>query len=144
MTAVVPGGQVLDPAGHVPLYLQVAQLLRQAIMAGRYVTGDMLPGENALTVQYQVSPSVARAAVRVLREEGLVATRRGSGSFVRSVPAKITVHAAADDVVTARMPTPSERAVLGVAEGVPVISVQRPGRAEELYDAGRAQIVIEH
>jgi hypothetical protein len=40
------------------------------------------------------------------------------------------------------MPTRAERGALGVAEGVPVISVRRPGRAEELFDANRAEIVI--
>jgi len=133
---------VLDPAAHVPVYLQIAQLLRQEIMSGRWVTGDMLPSENALTGMYEVSPSSVRAAVRVLREEGLVETRRGAGTFVRAVPAKIMVRADREDVVTARMPTPAERLALGVAEGVPVISVRRPGCAEELYDAGRAEVII--
>jgi DNA-binding transcriptional regulator YhcF (GntR family) len=142
MTAVIPGGRVLDPAGRVPVYLQIAQLLRQEIMAGRWVTGAMLPGENALTDRYQVSPSSVRAAVRVLREEGLVETRRGAGTFVRSVPTRITVHAGAGDVVTSRMPTPNERSLLGVPEGCPVVSVQRPGRPEELYDALRVEIII--
>src|SRR6185437_14797532 len=142
MTSPVLEVAVLDPAGHVPLYLQVAQLLRQAIYSGRYAPGAMLPGENTLTDQYGCSASTIRAAMRVLREEGLVETRRGAGSFVKTVPVKITVHASADDTVSARMPTPAERAALGVAEGVPVLSVKRPGRAEELYDAGRAEIII--
>jgi DNA-binding transcriptional regulator YhcF (GntR family) len=142
MTNAAPGGRVLDPDAHVPVYLQIAQLLRQAIMSGHWVTGDMLPSENALTGMYEVSPSSVRAAVRVLREEGLVETRRGAGTFVRAVPAKITVRADREDVVTARMPTPAERQTLGVAEGVPVISVRRPGCAEELYDAGRAEVII--
>lgn len=133
---------MLDPGAHVPVYLQIAQLLRQEIMAGRWVTGAMLPSENALTAVYDVSPSTVRAAVRVLREEGLVETRRGAGTFVRAVPAKITVRANREDVVTARMPTPAERLALGVAEGVPVISVRRPGGDEELYDAGRAEVII--
>lgn len=137
------GGRVLDPAGRVPRYLQVAQLLRQEIMAGHYPPGTMLPGENALTARYEVSASTVRLAVSVLREEGLVETRRGSGSFVRSVPPKITVHAGPDDVITARLPTPDERRALGVPEGVWVISVQRPGRAEELFDAGRAEVIIQ-
>lgn len=140
---VLPGGPVLDPAGNVPKYLQLAQLLRQEIMAGGWAPGAMLPGENPLAGRYEVSTSTVRAAVRVLREEGLVETRRGAGTFVRSVPPKITVTAGPDDVVTARMPTPPERRALGIAEGVPVISVARPGRAEELFDAGRAEIVIE-
>jgi DNA-binding GntR family transcriptional regulator len=137
------GGRVLEREGRIPLYLQLAQLLRQEIMSGRYKTGDMLPGEHALTDSYAVSPSSARSAVRVLREEGLVETRRGAGSYVRHIPPKIIVKAGPDDVVTARMPTAAERQALSLAEGVPVISLVRPGRAEELFDAGRAVITIE-
>lgn len=134
---------MLEREGRIPLYLQLAQLLRQEIMSGRYKRGDMLPGEAALTDSYAVSPSSARSAMRVLREEGLVETRRGAGSYVRHIPPKITITAGPDDIVTARMPTAAERRALGIAEGVPVLSVTRPGRAEELFDAGRAVITVE-
>lgn len=132
----------LDKDGNVPVYLQVAQLLRQAIMAGRIRPGDMLPSQNELSAGYRVSVETARHAVQVLREEGLIVTRRGAGSFAAVPPPRITVEAAADDVVTARMPTRAERQALGLAEGVPVLSVTRPGRAEELYDANRAAVIM--
>jgi GntR family transcriptional regulator len=132
----------LDRDGNVPAYLQLAQLLRQAVMAGRIRPGDMLPSQNEMSAAYGVSVETARRAVQVLREEGLAVTRRGAGSFASTPPPRITVTAGPDDMVTARMPTPSERRALGVAEGVPVISVRRPGRAEELFDANRAEIII--
>lgn len=78
----------------------------------------------------------------VLRGEGLITTRKGAGSIVRSVPVRIKVEAGPDDVITTRMPTPAERAALEVPAGVWVLSVQRPGRAEELFDGSRAEIVI--
>ena len=134
---------MLDPDARIPRYLQLAQLLRQDIMSGTWGAGDMLPGENAIASRYEVSPQTVRSAVAVLRGEDLVETRRGAGTFVRSLPARITVKAGPDDIVTARMPGPAERRALGLAEGVPVLSVRRPGRAEELFDASRAEIVIE-
>lgn len=36
-----------DLGGRVPVYLQVAQLIRQEIMSGQYRAGDMLPSEQA-------------------------------------------------------------------------------------------------
>jgi DNA-binding GntR family transcriptional regulator len=141
--AVVTGDRSeLDRDGNVPAYLQLAQLLRQAITAGRIRPGVMLPSQNELSAGYGVSVETARRAVQVLREEGLVVTRRGAGSFAAVPPPRITVAAGADDVVTARMPTRAERGALGLAEGVPVISVRRPGRAEELFDANRAEVII--
>jgi hypothetical protein len=64
----------------------------------------------------------------------------GTGSSAAAPSPRITVMAAPDDVVTARMPTPAERQALGLAEGIPVISVRRPGRAEELFGANRAEV----
>jgi hypothetical protein len=40
------------------------------------------------------------------------------------------------------MPTLAERKALGVAEGVPIVVVKRPGRAEELFDASRTDVEI--
>lgn len=140
MTDPAAGRPELEP--RVPLYLQVAQLIRQDIMAGRHRTGDMLPSERALTAAYGVSQATVRQALAVLREEGLVVTRKSAGSSVGAVPPQIAVTAGPDDVVTARMPTPAERRALGIAEGVPVIAIARPGRGEEVFAANRTRIVI--
>jgi len=130
------------PPGRIPPYLALAQLLRQDIMAGRYRVNQGLPGEESLAVTYGVARDTGRSALGVLREEGLIVTRRGAGSTVRSVPPRITVTAGPGDKVSSRMPAPAERAALGIPEGVPVICVQRPGRPEEIFDASRAEIII--
>ncbi len=56
--------------------------------------------------------------------------------------AKITVRAERGAVVTARMPIPAEQAMLGLAAGVPLISVKQPGRDEKLYNADRVEVII--
>lgn len=133
--------RALDPYGRVPLYLQVAQLLRQAIMSGAIPPGELLESQNVMADTYGVSVETARRAVEVLRQEGLLVTRRGVGSYAASPLPPIEVRASPGDVVTARMPTRGERDRLGIAEGVPVISLQRAGEPEQLYDANRAQVI---
>ena len=55
----------------------------------------------------------------------------------------ILVLAGPDDLVSARMPTRTERQRLGIlAPDVPVLSVMRPGEAEELFDARLVEIVV--
>jgi hypothetical protein len=54
----------------------------------------------------------------------------------------ITIAAGPDDLVSARMPTLAERRALGIlAPDVPVLSLKRPGQAEELFDARLVEIV---
>lgn len=56
--------------------------MRRAIMNGEYHLDERLPGENTLAEQHQVSRPIVRAALLRLREEGLVTSRQGAGSFV--------------------------------------------------------------
>lgn len=61
---------------------QVCREIRDRILAGEFPDNLKLPTESALSDRFGVSRSVVRAALDQLRREGLVETRRGSGSFV--------------------------------------------------------------
>ena len=58
---------------------QVAQRLREAIQLGILLDGERLPPEAKLAEQLGVSTATLREALAVLREQGLVTTRRGRG-----------------------------------------------------------------
>lgn len=64
-------------------YRPIADALRDAIQRGEYAPGDRIPGENALMAKYGVTRPTARLALDVLKNEGLVAARKGSGTVVR-------------------------------------------------------------
>lgn len=51
--------------------------LDQAIASGAFAAGDRLPPERELAIQFNVSRSSVREAVRVLEALGLVSVRRG-------------------------------------------------------------------
>jgi GntR family transcriptional repressor for pyruvate dehydrogenase complex len=57
--------------------------MAQAIKSGSYEAGERLPAEHDLAVEFQVSRPVVRDALKKLREQGLVYSRQGAGSFVR-------------------------------------------------------------
>lgn len=67
-----------------PAYKRVADDLRAQIRAGKLAAGARLPSLPQLGQQYGVSSDVARQAIGILRSEGLVETRQGSGAFVRT------------------------------------------------------------
>ncbi|GAA1298674.1 GntR family transcriptional regulator [Saccharothrix xinjiangensis] len=66
-----------------PAYAQIANDYRAKILDGTLPAGAKLPSESELMGQYGVSRIVARQAVGVLRNEGLVDSHSGKGSFVR-------------------------------------------------------------
>lgn len=60
----------------------IAEELRVEIGDGRLSPGDRLPTENALARRFGVNRHTARQAIATLADEGLVESRRGSGTFV--------------------------------------------------------------
>ncbi len=64
-------------------YQQVADRLRGAIQSGELRPGEALPTEKQLAERYGVSRPTIRAALGLLRTEGLIDARQGSGAYVR-------------------------------------------------------------
>ncbi|WP_232830676.1 FadR/GntR family transcriptional regulator [Tropicimonas sp. IMCC34011] len=60
---------------------QIAESLRAQIEAGQYKAGDRLPSERELTEAHSVSRTVVREALALLRVDGLVEARKGSGVY---------------------------------------------------------------
>ncbi len=60
----------------------IAEELRVEIGDGRLAVGDRLPTENSLSQRFSVNRHTARQAIAALAAEGLVESRRGSGTFV--------------------------------------------------------------
>lgn len=66
-----------------PMQVRVADDLRTQIARGDLAPGEKLPTLAALSKAHGVSEMVARRAVELLRQEGAVISRQGSGTFVR-------------------------------------------------------------
>lgn len=83
-TAAQPsaGAATLDPSLDTPLHAQLAALIRARIDARELRPGQAIPSEADLMDRYRVSRGTVRRAIRTLVEEGYLATRKGSGTFV--------------------------------------------------------------
>ncbi|MFI5952294.1 GntR family transcriptional regulator [Cryptosporangium sp. NPDC051539] len=75
---------MIDLDSDRPAYRQLAEKFRTDIGRGRYRPGAAIPSEVALGQRYDVSRNTVRLAMGLLRQEGLVVTRQGRGTFVRS------------------------------------------------------------
>jgi GntR family transcriptional regulator len=71
-----------DPANFTPKFIQVAQILREAIDQGRYKPGEKLPSEKELVQEFGVSRITAIAALDELVKAHLAFRERGRGTFV--------------------------------------------------------------
>jgi GntR family transcriptional regulator len=72
----------IDRFDETPLYLQLAAILRRAIESGQLRPRDPVPSETYLMQEHGLSRDTVRHALEVLRQEGLVKTFVGRGTFV--------------------------------------------------------------
>ncbi|GAA3546709.1 GntR family transcriptional regulator [Aeromicrobium flavum] len=70
-------------AGGGPAYRRLALRIRTAVMDGRITSGTRLPSERSLAEATGLSRTTTTRAYEVLREDGLVRTRQGSGTVVQ-------------------------------------------------------------
>ena len=72
----------IDHEGPVPVYKQLASILREQIASGQLPAGRPVPSERALVQTYGVAVGTIKKAIQVLRGEGLVYTVIGRGVYV--------------------------------------------------------------
>ncbi|WP_460775395.1 GntR family transcriptional regulator [Nocardiopsis nanhaiensis] len=66
-----------------PMQVRIADDLRNQIRRGNLVPGEKLPTLHTIAARYDVSVIVARRSIDLLRQEGVLTSRRGSGTYVR-------------------------------------------------------------
>ena len=72
----------LDPNDGRPLYLQIMDEVRRAIVVGTLRAEDPLPSVRELSAELVVNPRTVSQAYQELEREGVIYVRRGQGTFV--------------------------------------------------------------
>ena len=72
----------LDPNDARPLYLQIMDEVRRAIVVGTLRAEDPLPSVRELAGELVVNPRTVSQAYQELEREGVIYVRRGQGTFV--------------------------------------------------------------
>src|SRR2546425_5938893 len=73
----------LERNSGVPLYQQICQKLREAILSGELAEGTRLPTERALANELGVNRTTVMNAYNELASEGLIEGHVGRGTLVR-------------------------------------------------------------
>ena len=73
---------VIDHNSPLPLYYQLKRILEAQIESGELAPGDILPTEQQLQTEHNISRTTVRQALGELQDEGKLLRQRGRGTFV--------------------------------------------------------------
>ncbi|MGI5438459.1 GntR family transcriptional regulator [Streptomyces shenzhenensis] len=92
-----------------PPYVQAADVLRAAIHDGELRPGERLPAARELQRRFGIASSTVQNALRLLKDEGLIYSVLGRGSYVRAqeAPTEAETEAAAGDETDSGEPDPA-------------------------------------
>lgn len=71
---------------NVPIYLQIIGYIKRGIVAGSIGNGDEMPSRRMLSALLGVNPNTVQKSYAMLEEEGLIHSRSGAKSCVRTDP----------------------------------------------------------
>src|SRR5699024_1430017 len=74
-----------------PIYIQIKEMMEDAILQGTMKLGERVPSTNELAKFYQINPATARQGMNELVDEGILMKRRGIGMLVKEEAAKLNM-----------------------------------------------------
>lgn len=66
---------------HLPIYIQIADHIRDLILGGTWPDGERIPSVRDLAVELEVNPNTVIRTYSLLQEEGTLDNKRGIGYF---------------------------------------------------------------
>lgn len=72
----------IEPNSSIPIYRQLVEQVREAIACGRLTEGEQLPSLRDVASELVINHLTVKQAYNLLEQQGLIATRRGRGTFV--------------------------------------------------------------
>jgi len=91
---------VAAPSARLPLYQRLADDIFASIRAGTYAPGTKIPSEHELAAAHGASRPTVRQATDTLIARGVLVRRRGSGTYVRGVPASVDLFSLAGTMIS--------------------------------------------
>ena len=84
---------ILNHTSMVPIYEQIMDYMKSAIISGELKPGEGLPSVRALSGELRISALTVKKAYDRLEEEGFVVTVHGKGTYVAATDRQLTMEA---------------------------------------------------
>jgi DNA-binding GntR family transcriptional regulator len=72
----------LNLGSHIPLYIQLTEILKERIESGHWEPGSRFASEGEIGAEFKVSRAVVRPAIAILVTDGQLVKLKGRGVFV--------------------------------------------------------------
>ena len=82
---------VIEPVRRSRIYEHIVEQIRAFIREGRWAPGDQIPPERELADRFRVSRTSVREALRALEMQGVIESKQGGGTFVRTADTEALV-----------------------------------------------------
>lgn len=76
----------IDPADPRPIWRQIEESVRHLVASGAMAAGTVVPSVRDLARELQVNPATVSKAYQRLTDAGVLAVRRGEGTYVSDAP----------------------------------------------------------
>jgi GntR family transcriptional regulator, transcriptional repressor for pyruvate dehydrogenase complex len=82
---------LLEPVKRSRIYEHIVEQIHALIREGRWAPGDQIPPERELAERFRVSRTSVREALRALEMQGVIESRQGGGTFIRTADTEALV-----------------------------------------------------
>lgn len=97
-----PSDLLIEPVRRSRIYEHIVEQIRALIREGRWTPGDQIPPERELADRFRVSRTSVREALRALEMQGVIESRQGGGTFVRTTDTEALVPPLATAILKGR------------------------------------------
>ena len=76
----------LDPSDATPIWSQIEEGVRRLVASGALKPGAPVPSVRELASELRINPATVAKGYQRLAEDGILAVRRGDGTYVADTP----------------------------------------------------------
>jgi len=121
---------------HIPLYIKIANSIKQDIENNIYEIGDLLPTEEDLEKKFNVSRTTIRNAIGLLENEGLLIRKQGKGTIVHAMRTAQKLN-----YISSLTETFEQKGILVKSVNISVELIESPNKVMRAFDLTKPEEV---